>query len=307
MPLSYDQISAVTQKHYIPRLTDNIFDSDPLWSRAKEKGWYTAVDGGTEIVQPLMYATTTAAGPYAPTDTLDTTDNDQFTAASYSWRYYYANITVTRADELKNSGDAQILNFVKQKTQAAEMTLKDSLQDGLYSAGTDATAIGGLRLCIDAGNTVGGIAQGSYSWWQAGEDSSTVTASLSAFQTAFNLRSINGKTPTVAVGTRTVYNLFYNLLTPQQRFVDAKTANAGFQSIMINGIPLIASAKCPSSHLFLLNEEFMHLYYHPKEQFRFEPFAKPINQALQCAKVFFAGNFGISNARMHHKFSALAA
>lgn len=307
MALTYDQISSVTQKHYIPRMTDNIFDSDPLWNRAKEKGWYTSVDGGTSIMQPLMYATSTAAGPYAPTDTLDTTDNDQFTSAEYSWRYYYANITVTRADELKNSGDTQILNFVKQKTMAAEMTLKDSLQDGLYSAGSDSNAIGGLRLCIDSGNTVGGIAQGTYSWWQAVEDSSTTTVSLSAFQTKFNQLSINGKTPSVAIATRTIYNLFYNLLQPQQRFVDAKTANAGFQSIMLNGIPLIASSKCPSSHLFLLNEDFIHLYYHPKENMRFEPFAKPINQALQCAKVFWAGNFGVSNARMNAKFSALAA
>jgi hypothetical protein len=90
MPLTYDQITAVTKRKYLPKLVDNIFDSDPLLKRAKDKGWYQSVDGGTSIFQPAMYAQTTAAGSYAPTATLDTTDNDQFTAFEYaklSWRF----------------------------------------------------------------------------------------------------------------------------------------------------------------------------------------------------------------------------
>ena len=86
MALTYDQITAVTQRKYIPKLVDNIFDSDPLLKRAKEKGWYTPIDGGTSIFQPLMYAQSTAAGSYAPTATLSTTDNDQFTSARHIWR-----------------------------------------------------------------------------------------------------------------------------------------------------------------------------------------------------------------------------
>jgi hypothetical protein len=83
MPLTYDQLTAVTQRKYIPKLADAIFDSDPLLKRAKEKGWYQSTDGGTSIFQPLLYAQTTASGSYAPTATLDTTDNDQFTSAGF--------------------------------------------------------------------------------------------------------------------------------------------------------------------------------------------------------------------------------
>jgi hypothetical protein len=306
MALPYDQINAVTQKFFVPKLIDNIFDSDPLWNRAKEKGWYTPVNGGTSIMQPLMYAASTAAGSYAPTDTLDQTDNDQFTSAEYQWKYYYANITITRADELKNNGEAAILNFVKNKVMAAEMSLKDQLQDGLYSAGSTATDIGGLRLIVDAGNTVGGIAQGTYSWWQSVEDSSTTTVSLNALQTKFNQVSINNNQPSVGICTRTIYNNVYSLLTPQQRFVDTKTAQAGFTSINFNGIPLISAAKCPASHLFFLNEQFIHLYYHPEENLRFAPMIPSSNQNLKTGKIYWSGNAGISNARMHAKFSALA-
>lgn len=307
MALPYSQLSAVTHTKFIPKLIDNIFDSDAILKRAKEKGWYTSVDGGDAIAQPLLYAQTTAAGSYNPTDTLNTTDNDQFTAAKYLWKYYYANITVTRADELSNSGDSQIINFVKQKVMAAEMTLKDKIQDGIYSDGSTAKDIGGLRLIVDAGNTVGQIDQSSYSWWQAQEDSSTTTLTLDAMQTIYSNLSINSQHPSVIMATRANYNRYWALLQPQQRFMDKDSANAGFTSLLFNGTPLIVGSKVPANHLFFLNEEFLHLYYHPKENFRFEDFIKPVNQNINVAKVYWAGNLGVSNARMHGKMSAVTA
>lgn len=308
MALTYDQITAVTQRKYIPKLVDNIFDSDPLLKRSKEKGWYQAVDGGTSIFQPLMYAQVTAAGSYSPTSTLDTTDNDIFTAAEYAWKYYYANVTLSGADMHKNMGDAQVLDFVKQKVMAAEMTLKDKIGDGIYSTGGTSTDIGGLRLIVDTGNTVGAIDQATYSWWQAStEDSSTTTLSISALQTAYNAASINGKSPSVIVATRANFNRFYALLQPAQRFVDESSAKAGFSSLFFNGCPFIVSAKCPSSHIFMLNEEFLHLYHHPKRDFAADPFIKSSSQDLQTMKVFWMGNLGSSNNRMHGKLSAVAA
>ncbi len=307
MPLSYDQLTAVTQRKYVPKLVDNIFDSDPLLKRSKEKGWYTPIDGGTSIFQPLMYAQITAAGSYAPTAPLDTTDNDTFTSAEYAWKHYYANITIAGADEFKNMGDAQVLDFVKNKVMAAEMTLKDKIGDGIYSAGTSATDIGGLRLIIDTANTVGGIDQGTYSWWQAStEDSTTTTLTMAALQTAYNASNINGKTPTVIAATRANYNRYYALLQPQQRFVDSETAKAGFQNLMFNGTPFIVSAKCPASHIFFLNEEFLALYYHPKRDFVFDGFIKSSTQDLKTGKIYWMGNVGSSNNRMHGKMTAVA-
>ena len=306
MALTYDQISAITQKHYVPKMVDNIFDSDPLLKRAKEKGWYTKISGGTSIIQPLMYAQVTAAGSYAPTAQLDTTDNENFTSAEYAWKFYYANVTISGADEHKNAGDAAILDFVKNKIMAAEMTLKDTIGTDLYGTGSG-NALGGLRLIVDAGNTVGGIDQSSYSWWQSQEDSSTTTLTLSALQTQYNTLSINGTPPTVITATRANYNRLYALLQPQQRFVDTETAKAGFTSLMFNGTPFIAGSKVPSSHVFMLNEEFLHLYYHPERDFKFEPFIKSATQDAKSAKIFWMGNLGTSNCRMHGKFSAITA
>lgn len=51
---NYDQLSAITQKYFVPKLQDNIFVSIPLLNRLIKKG--KKLSGGTSIVVPLGYA-----------------------------------------------------------------------------------------------------------------------------------------------------------------------------------------------------------------------------------------------------------
>lgn len=307
MALTYDQISAITQKKYVPKLVDNVFDSDILLQRAKKKGWYGKKDGGTSVIYPLNYAQVTSEGWYSGADTLVNTDNDVMTGAEYQWKQRYVSIVVTRRDELINSGDSQILDFVKSKTQVAEKTMSDKLCDAIYNAGTDPKAIAGLRSIIDSGNTVGGIDQSLYSWWQSQEDSSTTTLSMSGLQTMYTTLCINNESPTIVLATRANYNRYYGLLQPQQRFMDSETAKGGFQSLMFNGKPFVAGSKVPTSHIFALNEAYLSLYVHKDEDMRFEPLQKPINQNVEVGKIYWMGAFGTSNCRMQGKFTAVAA
>jgi hypothetical protein len=306
MALTYDQISAITQKAYVAKLADNYFNSNPLTKRLKEKS-LELLDGGTSIMQPLGYSNITASGWYQGAETLSTTDNDVITAAEYQWKQHYANITLSRIDELKNSGDRAILSLVKEKTKVAERTMVDNLGTGVYSSGTDAKSIVGLRVIVATNQTVGGISQSTNSWWQAQVDSSTTTLTLGAMQTVYNNCTIDDMHPTVAMATRAVYNLFYALLQPQQRFMDSETAKAGFQNLMFNGIPVIADNKAPTGYMYFLNEDFLHLYVHKDENMRFEPFVKPINQNIRVAKIYWAGALGSSNNRLHGVLSAITA
>ena len=177
---------------------------------------------------PLNYATPTSSGWYAGYDTLSTNDNDQITAAEYAWKQLYTNITISRLDELKNSGDAAILGLVKNKVKIAEKNMEDALGTGIFSNATDPKSIVGLRQIVAIANTVGGISQSQSSWWQGQVDSSTTTLSLAAMQTVFNNATINSAAPSVIVTTRSIYNSYYALLQPQQRFSDTDTANAKF-------------------------------------------------------------------------------
>lgn len=307
MALTYDQINAITQKKFLPKLVDNVFDSIALLSRMKKGEGYSKIDGGERIVQPLEYAQDSAAGTYYGADVLSTTDNEVFTAAEYTWKQYYANISITGIDRLKNSGDSQIIDFVKSKVKNAERTLGDLLGTGLFSNGSDTKAIVGLRVPFANTNTVGGIAQSSYSWWNTQLDSSTTTMSLSALKTIFEACSIDNDKPSIAVTTRALHNAFWNLLQPQQRFSDSKMASAGFENLLFMGVPVVVDSHCPASHFMFLNEKYFGLKVHRDCDMKFVPFVKPINQDVESAKVLWAGAMVYSNLRMLGCLSALTS
>jgi hypothetical protein len=306
MALTYDQISAITLKKYIPKLYDAIFDSNPMLMRLKKKS-YQKIDGGTSIMVPLNYALPTSAGWYAGADTLTTTDNDQMTSAEYQWKQLYTNISIQRSDELKNSGDAQILNFVKSKVKIAEKNMLDLLGTGVFSNATDPKSIVGLRQIVGTANTVGGISQTTYTWWAAQVDSTSTVMSLPVLQAKYNAAMVDSDKPTVGVTTRTLYNSYQALLQPQQRFTDAETANAGFANLLYHGAPIVSDSHCPASQFYFLNENYLHLFVHKDEDMRFEPFAKPVNQNVKVAKIYWFGALGSSNCRLQAGFTALTS
>lgn len=306
MPLSWDQVSGITEKKFMPKLYDNVFDSNPLLQRMKKKS-YKKLDGGTSIMIPLNYAQTASSGWYTGSDTLSTSDNEAITAAEYAWKQLYANVAITRRDELMNSGDAQKVDLVKSKMQIAEKTMADLLGTGVYNAGSTANAIIGLQAIIGTSNTVGGISQTTYTWWAGQLDSSTTAFSIAALQTQFNAATIDNESPTVIMSTRANYNRYYGQLQPQQRFMDDATAKGGFSSLMFNGVPFIADSHCPANNIILLNENQIHLCVHKDEDMRFSGFQKPENQNVRLGQIFWMGALGSSNNRLHARLSAIAS
>jgi len=305
MALSVDQLNAITEKYYVKKLHDNIFDSNPLLRRIRNGGSYKSTSGGTQIYVPLNYATTSAAGWYSGADTLNTTDNDNITAAAYDWKSLYAGVSITEEDELKNAGEAAQLNLLKSKMMIAEKTLKDSLGTGLFSDGSDSKSIVGLRDIVAADQTVGGISQSANSWWQAQVDSSTTTLSISAMNSVFQDCSVDSEIPDYIVTTRSIYNAYYALLQPQQRFASEDEAKGGFSSLMFNGKPVVHDSHCPANHMFMLNLSHLHLFYHPKRNISFEPFQKPINQQVKVSRFLWMGALGSSNNRLHGLLSGI--
>lgn len=301
---NYNNLSAITRDLFIPRMVDNIYNSNPLLQRWRKN--QLVKTGGNKIVQPLLYAKSTAGGWYSGSDTLNTTPNDTFTNAEWEWAQSHEAITISRADELKNGGEGQIIDFVKASVQNAEESLADRLGTGLFNAGTTPNAIIGLRLMVAATGTYGNIAKATYSWWQSQVNSTSTALTLPLMQAMYGDCSIGNSKPTVLVGTQDIYDDYYNLLQPQQRFTDTKTVDAGFENIMFNRAPVLVDSHCPSGYLFFLNEKYIDLVVMKDENFRFRPFTSPENQNAATAHIFWMGGLICSNCRMQGVFSAIA-
>jgi hypothetical protein len=302
---SYDQISAITEKYFVPKLYDNIFKKNPLLMRMEKK--VQKIGGGTKVLIPLNYAQATAVGWFNGSDTLNNTDNDVITSAEFDWKQISASISVARRDELINGGQAAKVDFVKSKMQIAEKSLKDTVATGVWNAGTTTNAILGVRSFLSTSNTYGGISQTTYAWHAANIDAATTTQSIAALQTMFSAAQVNGEPVSVIMSGTARYNSYYGQLQPQQRFMDSESAKGGFTSLMFNGVPWLVDSKAPSTHIVGLNEDYLHLVGHKDEWFRFEPFANPINQAVKVAHIFAMLVFASSNNRMHFAQTALTA
>ena len=229
------------------------------------------------------------------------------TSAEYEWKQLYANISVTRRDELRNMGDAAIINFVKSKVEIAEKTIRDKLSTGLYNTGSDSKQVQGLRLMLSTSSTVGGIDQSSYSWWQANVDSSTTTLTLSAMQSMYGDCGEGTEYPNLILGDQDMYDRYHALLTPQQRFASEDEAKGGFKSLLFNGTPVVVDASCSSGDMMFLNLDYINLRPHKDENFRMDPFTKPINQNVKVAKVFWMGALTYSNNRRQGLLDAITA
>ena len=197
MALSIAQLDAITQNAILPKMYDNLFDSTPLLSKIMASGSYKSQNGGTQIELPLSYASGTG-GWYQGADTLSTDDVDQITAAKYEWASLYAAITILKEDELKNSGNSQILSLVASKSQIAQKTLKDDLSTGLFSDGSNAKEIVGLRDIVAADQTVGGISQTDNSFWQA-QVSTDTTMTISGLNSLFQDCSLDNEQPNLII------------------------------------------------------------------------------------------------------------
>ena len=306
MALTYDQISAITEKNFIKKLVDNIFRSNVLTERMLRKNT-VKLAGGERIVQPVMYAQSSSDVWFQGAETLNTTDVEQFSAFEFLWKQAQVPISITRLDELKNSGDQAKLNFVKEKVNSAEMTLKQAIGDAMYNSGTDPKQIVGLLSAVAASGTYGGVVRSENSWANAQLDSSTTTLSIAHLQSQWGAASIDADTPTITVTTQAIYNRYYGQLQPQQRFQDSDTAKGGFISLMFNGAPFVVDHKVPTSNLLMLNENYLYLAIHKDEAFRFRKFMDESKQAVMTARIFFAGNLVCSNPRMQARSSALTS
>jgi hypothetical protein len=193
------------------------------------------------------------------------------------------------------------------KVRNAEKTIRDNLNTALFNDGSDSKQIQGLRLAINTSGTYGGIAHGSYSWWNGQVDSSTTTLTLSAMQGLYVDCGEGSEYPDILIADQDMFDRYWNLLQPQQRFASEEMAKGGFKSLLFNGQPFVVDAACPAGYLFMLNLEYFDLMPHKDENFRFEKFIKPINQNIKLAKVYWMGAVASSNNRRHGALSAITA
>lgn len=154
MALSYENIETMVRKKYLPTLSDNIFDSSYRLMKMKQQP--DILDGGRKIMIPTLYAKG-RGGAYTERGLLNINPKQNRTLAEYDWKFLYSNINISKQDEDKIRGEAEILNLIDTEMKIAKETLIDELATASYNDGSDDIYPHGARKIFGADRTLGGI------------------------------------------------------------------------------------------------------------------------------------------------------
>jgi len=314
LALTFDQITAITDKYYMPKFPQLVFDQNLVQKILANKG--TKPSSGESIKQPVMYQMG-KGGAFDPFDTFDISAEDQITAADFNWKYYEVPVTISRDEILKNQGPEGVKKLLDAKMKLAAMKMGDLLATDMFevttSPGQDSTTkLNSLEMMLEdssgtlvsdggsgiSGTTYGGIDKSVYTWW-----SGNVTTAASG--DGVNYSDLCGPfyevcdgniQPDLVVMHNTSFASYMKGEQAQQRYMKQSELDAGFLTATFNGKRVVAdlhvqdsAGHATTNRIYFLNTDFIDFVTHRDENNRLEPFAKPVDQAVGVAHIMWAG------------------
>jgi hypothetical protein len=327
------RIQTTVKQTYLPFMVDTVLNSNVLLQRIvrASKKW-----AGRTLRVPIKVSKNTTGTSFSGFDTFSTaaTDNRQF--LEYTPSFYQITVALP-GDELSVADtEAKVLDLMKLTIQSDTEDMADDLGTIFYADGTGNSNKDplGLAAIVDDGNTVasiGGLARSTY-----GTLASTVTASggtltLAKMDTLWSNVTSGTQKPTAYYTTEAIFNLYGQLLRPQERIMKPAgtmkglVGGTGFSALEFNAKPMIMDEKATSQTLIYLNETYVDWYALPffgavpvsyKSQVKGNDYAAPpglgfswtdwiipANAGAVVGHVYFGGQFITTNPKRHGKLT----
>ena len=306
---NFDNLLTTTLANYRSQLTDNVFTARPLTYTLMEKGRIRMLNGGTKIVEPLIYGQNSTVASYSGYDSLSLAPQEGISAAEYDWKQYAASIAISGIEEAKNNGEQEIINLLEAKIMQAEESMRESFNQMFFSDGTGNSSKdwNGLGNLVESGNTVGNIDSNTYTWWKSYEENTATALTLAQMSTAYNSVSVGNDHPDTLLTTQTLFEKYEALLQPNLRYTDTKTADAGFQNLLFKAAPVMYDVHCTAGTFYFLNSKYITLVGHSNKWFAQTEFIKPEDTDARYALIMCYGNLTVRNRAKQGKLTAKTA
>ena len=306
---NFDNLLTTTLANYRDQLTDNIFTARPLTYTLMEKGRIRMLNGGTKIVEPLIYGLNNTVGSYGGYDTLNLAPQEGISAAEFEWKQYAASISISGIEEAKNNGEQEIINLLEAKIMQAEESMREGFNTMFFADGTGNSSKdwNGLGNLVENGNTVGNIDSSTYTWWKSYEENTATALTLAQMATAYNSVSVGNDHPDTLLTTQTLFEKYEALLQPNLRYTDTKTADAGFQNLLFKSAPVMYDTGCTAGTFYFLNSKYLTLVGHTSKWFEQTAFIRPEDLDARYALIMCYGNLTVRNRAKQGKLTAKTA
>lgn len=306
---NFGNLYSTSIDNYTPVLADNYTANSKLLSFLKKAGNVKTEDGGVEILQNLEFAENGAYNRYDGAQAWDLESKKFATAASFARKKVAVTLVVTGSELMANEGKSRMIDLIASKIKNASKTLQNGLAADVYSDGSDALQIGGLRYLVSdtpSSGTVGGIdaSAADNAWWRNYKGTCTFASDngIAKLNEAIIKTTRNNDAPKAIFVDNNWYTHLYDKFTAVQRFVNTE-GKGGFVELSLNGLPVfcdqgIAAAsmegKIPSNHAYVLNTDYIYLRPHVKRNPAKKERVNSINQDLYSEAWLWAGNMTTS-------------
>lgn len=304
-------------------VADSVTANNAILRSMSERGNIELASGGYEIRETLSFAENGNFSSYSGYDPLATAAQDGITAAQYRWAQYAVPIAISGLEISQNSGPSALINLVKERVKIAEATMKNGLNRHLYLDGTgnNGKNLTGLAAAVPLANTTGtygGIDRSisSNAVWRNQKFQATVdgvgvatSATIQSYWNTFFLSCVRGSDkPTIIIAAQNLYSIFQASLQPQQRFMDATKAAAGFgvNELMFMGTPVVfepTSSGIATSTAYFLNTDYLKWRPHTDVNMVALDDVRSTNQNATIKMLAWQGNLTCSGARYQGVFS----
>lgn len=304
--LDFDALVSTTVRAYLSKtLHDNIFEKNVILAWLKGKGRYLPQDGGEYLTEPLMYGKNTTVKSFSGYDTIDVVPQEGISVATFNWKGVAGTVVISEEEMLKNNGKERVINLLEAKVFQLEESIMDQMTDMIFSDGTGNSSkdITGLTAMVGTTGTYGGIARGTYTWWQSKVDSDAEALAVTDMRSIYNQAGGNKTKVDLIVTTRALFEAYealaYGKTTWQGETTSAQAplANLGFDTLKFKGAELVYDESCTSGVMYMLNSDFVKLRYHPNANFKDTEKQQPNNQIVWSWKTYWFGNMTTGNCR----------
>lgn len=334
-----NQVETTTNKALVKGLVDTVLNSNVGFTRMvmAAKPW----TAGKKWEKAIKVSKNTSGGSYSGYDTFSTTASDTRQTLSFTPSFYEKPVVVSGIDVTVNMNtNGMALNLMETEIESTMQDLADDLGTDFYGDGTGNSSknLLGLAAIVDDGNsvaTIGGLSRSTYATLASTVTASSGTLTLAKMATLLSAVRSGAQKPTIGLTTETVWDLYQQLLQPQERInkevskVKGMVGGTGFTGLSYSGFDIVADEKCTSGVLFFINEDFVDMIALPNKAggkkelpfkasiegndysnvkglgFTWSDWIIPSNQDSMIGHIYFGGQLVTTNPKRHGKLTGI--
>lgn len=311
----WGSLVATTIKNYRPTLADNLSRHSVILALLKRHGFIREDEGGTSIMEPLLYGSNTTVKSYYKYEPFDLTPQDGMDAAEFPWKQIGGTVSIAGLEEFMNQGKQRMINLLEGRLTQLDISFREEVNRQLVSDGTGngGKDITGLAASVEEGTAwsiYGGIDSNTWTFWRNyfldfnGTYTTFDTADgdsvqgMTAIRNAVSQVIRKQEMPGLILTTRELYNEYEKYGEGSKLRVmqsDKGLLDMGFENLKFKGTVIAYDEDVPAGYMWFLNPQYLKFVIGKGRNFKVGDFQEGREQDAKSAKIILYAQLTCAN------------